>query len=79
MTRPNLIDINTVECHNYSFMISLDEWNGNCNAFDDLSTQICFLRGKKVKILAKNISSGCKCKLDSTAYNSNQKQNNDKS
>ena len=82
MTRPNLIHINPVECHHYSFMISLDKWNGNCNPSDDLSTQICFLGDKKVvnskvfkmikrinkvKILGKHISCGCKCKLDSTA------------
>ena len=35
------IQINPVELNYYPFMISLDNYNGNCNVVDDLSTKIC--------------------------------------
>ena len=39
--RPNLIDLNYVDFNYYSFMISLDKCNGNCNkAADDLFAKI---------------------------------------
>ena len=40
MTRPTLIDLNSVKLIYYPFMISLDKCNGNRNAIDDLSTKI---------------------------------------
>ena len=40
MDRPTLIELNPVELHSYSFMISLDKCNGSCNVADDVSTKI---------------------------------------
>ena len=40
MTRPTLIDLNSVKFIYYPFMISLGKCNGNRNAVDDLSTKI---------------------------------------
>ena len=39
MTRPTAIDLNPIEIHYYSFMISLHKCNESCNAVDDLSTK----------------------------------------
>ena len=41
MTRPTLIDLNSIELNYCSFMISLDKFNGSCNVVDDLSAKIC--------------------------------------
>ena len=41
--RLTLIDLNPLEVNYYSFMISLDKWNGSCNVVDDLSTKVCVL------------------------------------
>ena len=40
MTRPSLIDLNPLELNYYPLVISLDKYNGSCNAVDDLSTKI---------------------------------------
>ena len=37
ITRPYLVNLNQVELHYYSFIISLDKCSGNCNAFDDVT------------------------------------------
>ena len=39
MARASLIDLNPIDLICYSFMISIDESNGSCNAVDDLSTK----------------------------------------
>ena len=44
MVRPTLIDLHLIELKYYLFMISLDKFNGNCNA---LSPKICV--PKKIK------------------------------
>ena len=77
VARPTLIDLNHVELNHYSFMISLDKYNGTCNVVDDLSTKICFLtkakginvkifnvitRINKAKTLVKHISYDFKCR-----------------
>ena len=36
-----LIGLNPVKLNYFSFMISLDKFNGSCNAVDDLSIKIC--------------------------------------
>ena len=89
MIIPTLIDLNPVELIYYSFIISLDEFNGGSDMVDDVSMKICVLsktkgvntklfnmitRINEVKTLVKHI----KCKFNSTKYNSNQKWNNDK-
>ena len=78
MVKPFLVDLNPVELKDYLFTISLDEWNGNCNAVNDLSTKICvpsktkdvnvkvfnmITRLCEAKTLVKHISSGCKYKF----------------
>ena len=65
-------------------MVSLDKYNGSCNAIDDLSTKICvpsetkdvnvkvfgmITRINEVKSLVKHFSCDCKCKFDSTTCN----------
>ena len=93
MIRPAFIDLNPVELNCYPFMISLDNCSGSCNSVDDLSTKICVLsetrdmnievfnmitNENEAKTMAKNISCDCKCNLNSTTFNSNQKWNNKK-
>ena len=85
--------LNPVELNYYPLMSSRDKYNGNSNAVKVLSTKICILsRAKDVnvkvfnmitrineaKTLVKCISCDCKCKVNSTTYNSNQKWNNNK-
>ena len=41
MARPNLIDLYSIEINFYLLMVSLDKFNGNCNAIDHLSRKIC--------------------------------------
>ena len=43
LARPTLVDLISNELHYYLFIISLNRRNGSCNAFDDLSSRICFL------------------------------------
>ena len=90
MARPALIDLNPVEPSYYLFMVSLDECNGIGNVAD-VYLQICvsnaakdvnvkvfnMIRINQAKTLGKRISCDCKCKLNSTTCNSNQKWNND--
>ena len=88
MVRPTLIDLNPVELKYYPFMISLDKCNGSCIV---LSPKICVPKKTKdinvkvfsmitnkneAKTMTKHISCGCKCKFNSTTFNSNQKWNN---
>ena len=90
-TRLTLIDLNPVELKCYLFMISLDIYNGSYNTVHDLSAKICAqskTKSKNVKVfnmitkiqeaktLTKHVSCDCKCRLNSTACNSNQKWNN---
>ena len=46
MARPTLTDLNLVELNYYPFLITLDKYNGSCNAVDDLSMKIR-VSGKK--------------------------------
>ena len=41
MVRYFLIDLHPIEIKYYLFMISLQKYNGSCNAVNDLSTNIC--------------------------------------
>ena len=80
MNLANLINLNAVELNYYPFIISLDKYNGCCNAVDDLSTKICvpsetkdvnvevfntITKINEAKILVKHISRDCKCKFNS--------------
>ena len=47
MARPTLIDLNPAEPNFYPFMISLDKFNGSCNAVDNLSMKICLPSEKR--------------------------------
>ena len=91
MIRSTLIDFNPVELKYYPFTVSLDKCSWSCNAGNDLFTKICLLsktkhiivkalniitRIKEAKTLIKHISFDCKCQINSTICNSNQKQNN---
>ena len=80
---------NPAELKYYPFMISFDKCSGICNSVDDLSTKICvFSKAKdvnvkvfnmitnKAKTMVKHIPCDCKCKVNSTTCNSNQKWNN---
>ena len=93
LTTSTLIDLNPVELNYYPFMFSLDKCNGICNDVDDLYSKIYVVSGQKAvnvkvfnmitrinefKTLVKHISCDCKCKVDITICNSNQKWNNDK-
>ena len=89
IARPTLIALNLVEVNYYSFIISLDEYNGSCNAFNDLSTKICvpiktkdinvnvITRTNEIETFVKHIPCDCKYKFGSSACNSNQKLDND--
>ena len=72
-------------------MVSLDKCSGRCNSADDLSMKICvpsktkdvnvkvfnmITNRNETKTMLKHISCDCKCKLNSTTCNSNQKWNN---
>ena len=39
MDRPTVIDFNPIEVSYYLFVISLDKYNGSCDAVDDLSAK----------------------------------------
>ena len=41
MLKRFLIDLNLFELNYYPFMTSLDQFSGNCNFVDDLTTKIC--------------------------------------
>ena len=84
MTRPTLIDLNSVEVNYYSFISILGKYNGICISVDDLSVKICVPTETKdvnVKVfnmitkinedkrLAKHILCDCKCKFGSTTWN----------
>ena len=86
--RTTLIDLNPFEPKYYLLKISLEKCSGRCNV---LSPKICVpkeTKDKNVKIfnmitkkneaktMTRHISCYCKCKFNSTIYNSNQKWNN---
>ena len=88
MVRPTLIDMNPVERKYYLLMISLNKYTGSYHV---LSPKICVPKEAKdinvkefnmitnkdeAKPMTKHISCECKCKLNSTTCNSNQKWNN---
>ena len=91
MTRPTLLDINSIELKYYPFMITLDKCNGSCNVVDDLSTKSCapseskdinvevfnlITRINKAKTSVKHISCDCNCKFDNATCIFNQKLSN---
>ena len=41
MNKPTLIVLNLIKLNCYTFMISLDKFNGSCNVLNGLSTKIC--------------------------------------
>ena len=47
MDRPTLIDLNLFDVKYYSFMISLDQCSGSCNAVDGLFLENMFSRQNK--------------------------------
>ena len=74
-------------------MVKLDRCVGSFNTLNDLSNKVCIpnkmedlslsifnmITGiNESKTLTKHISCKCKCKLDGTKCNSNQRWNNDK-
>ena len=88
MTIAALIDLNTFKFNYYLFMIILDKRNRSCNTVDDLFLKMYFLSERKgvnvkvfnmtarlygAKALVEHLLWDCKCKLDITACNSNQK------
>ena len=48
MARHTLTDLNLIELNYYPFLITLDKYNGSCNAVGDLSIKIR-VSGKKEK------------------------------
>ena len=84
MVRPTPIDLNPVELKYYSFMISLDKCTGS---YIVLSPNICvpketkdinvkvfnMINKSEAKAMTKHISCNCKCKFNSTIFNSNHK------
>ena len=87
--RTTLIDLSHVELKYYPFMISLDKCTGSCNV---LSPKICVPKETKdinvkafkmiankneARTMAKHNSYDCKCKFNSTTFNSNQKWTNE--
>ena len=93
MIRPLLIGLNPVELKYYPFVTSSDKCSGSCNSVDNLSKKTCVPsktknvsfkvfnmitnRNEAKTLKTKHISYDCKCKLNSTNYNSNQKLNNE--
>ena len=74
-------------------VVNLDKYNGSYNSLNDPSGTKCvpnktedvnfnffnmIARINELKILAKHISSKCKCKSDGTKCDLNQKRNNEK-
>ena len=91
VTWPNLIYLHPVELHYYPFIPN--KCSGSCNSVEDLSTKIYVLSKTKdinvnvfnmitsineAKTMMKHAPYDCKCKVNSTTCNSNQKLNNDK-
>ena len=87
MGRP-IIDLNPLELKYYPSMINLNKHIGSCNV---ASPKICVPKEKKVinikafsmitnknevEAMAEHILCDCKCKLNSTTYNSDKKWNN---
>ena len=88
ITTPIPIDINPVGLKYYPLMINLNKCNGSCNV---LSAKIFVSKERKdinikafnmiankneFKAMIEHISCGCKCKFNSTTFNSKQKWNN---
>ena len=75
---------NSQEFHYYPFTVKLDRCVGNFNTIDDLTNKLCVPNKTEVlnlsafimipvksesKILTKDISCECKCKLDGRKFN----------
>ena len=88
MVRLTIVDMNPVEQKFYPFMTSLNKCTGSCNVF---SPKICVPKETKDiyvktfsiitkkgdgKAITEHISYDCKCKFNSTIWNSKQKWNN---
>ena len=88
MVRLTIVYMNPVELKYYPFMTSLNKCTGSCNVF---SPKICVPKETKDiyvktfniitkkdegKAMAEHISCNCKCKFNSTTWNSKQKWNN---
>ena len=88
MVRLTIVDMNPVEQKFYPFMTSLNKCTGSCNVF---SPKICVPKETKDiyvktfniitkkgegKAITEHISCDCKCKFNSTIWNSKQKWNN---
>ena len=86
MLRPTVFNLNPVKLKYYPLMVSLDKYSGSCKSGSHLSTKICVLSKTKgthikafnmttnrfeAKTLVKHISCDCKCKFNSTTFNSN--------
>ena len=73
----------------YPFMISLDKYTGSCNILSsktsvpkkakDINVKVLNMMANKdeAKTIRKHISCDCKCELNCTTCNSNQKWNNE--
>ena len=89
MVRPTLTDLDLVELKYYPFMISLDKYTGSCNVLSsktsvpkkakDINVKVFNMMANKdgAKAIRKHISCDCKCELNCTTCNSNQKWNNE--
>ena len=86
-----ILDLNPIKLNYYSFMISLENWDGSCNV-DEIIYKKCLqgettdinatvfnmIRITEAKTFVKHISCHCKRRFNSTTCNWNQKSNNDK-
>ena len=84
MVGPTRIDFNPVELKYYPFLISLNECSGSCNNLSpkeikDINFEAfnIITNKNKAKVMTQHILCHCKCKLNSTICNSNQKWNNE--
>ena len=90
MIRPTLIDFNSAELKCYPFIVTLDIFNGCCNALSlkiivpketkDINVKVfnIIINKNKAKTMAKHTSCDSKCKFNSTTCNSTEKWNNEK-
>ena len=85
MVRHTIINMNSIELKYYPFMISLNKCTGSCNVLSpkiyvpketkDIYVELFNLitNTDEAKAMTEHISCDCKCKFNSTIYNSNQK------
>ena len=88
MIRPTVIDLNSDEFKYYPFIISLNKCTGSCNVLSpeifvpketkDVTVKAFNMITNKneSKAVADYTSCDCKCKFNSTVFNSNQILNN---